>query len=413
MSGRIISLNRYRKESGKGNDDCSEDEESQLSTSELYAAADSEFYDDIGRRRKHDRIRASLHVLLADPEEMQNSLREAVVMAGMLREIPQSNTFPLTAGPLKYGSAEDIRDLGDNEQAKKYMEEQQLRRSDELAAYREWATGLMKDLTMIAESRMRGVEADDILSTSNLRLSLTTEMLSQQMLERILGTRAQVRDVINDLAEQSEANVKAAPLAVSMRRIGKLCHQMNEDLEQLANKANEAAGNARDDRENSSHTKATSLAMRAKEIFRPFIKGNHVITMQQLHELEGFLLEAGTYNENVGAVIQDGIQAIQEAKEAGRHKEIRTIEGFLQFDVQLAGFERVTRALDNNFRKRAGIVANSGMQNRIILQRTPAALLRQAEIESGLERGELLENAAGCDMNLVLPASNDLELKRT
>lgn len=414
MSGRLLRLDDYRNKNG--NDSGNGERRNppiNPTLEELHAEAERDYFDEVGRNLKHDRIRAALHVLIGDTDGVQQRLREGVEMGGMLRNIPSSSRFPMMSESLAYESEEEFRELTDEKTAALLITKQQEERAEALAAYREWATGLLNDLTLIAETRLSGVDPSSVLTSQNLRMALTTELVSQKMIASISTHRQKVQGVIAQLASKSEAGIKAAPLAETMREIGQLCQEMNKDLEKLSQTATIAAGQLEDEDEApASHSGIHSLAERARQVFKPFIKGNHVITMQQMRELEGFLMDAGNYNENIGALIQDGIRAIKKAKEEGRHKEVRKIEEFLDFRAQLEGFEGMSRLMDYHFQARAGIVANTSAQNRIILRSTPPEMLAQAEAESGLARRLLLANQTTQDMDLVLPRKDDLELKQ-
>ena len=369
-----------------------------------------EYFDHDGRAKKHDRIRASMHVLLGRTEEMQQRLREGIEMGGLLREIPISARYPLESEALVFRSKEELEEFADRETAGQLIACQEARRAEALSAYREWATNLLHDLTLIAETRMNGIQPEQIVTTKHLKMVLATEAVSQKMMASISENRKKIQEVIEGLMNQSEAGVKAMPLAATMREIGQLCQKMNEDMQKLAQAAAIATGQLEDETPQC-HSGVVALADRARQIFSPFIQGNHVITMRQLHELESFLLEAGNYNENIGVLIQDGVRAIQKAKKEGKYQEVRKIEEFLGFDDHLSGFERITQALDRNFVVRAGIIANAGAQNRVVLKSTPPAMLKQAEMESGLVSTLLLGKHMERDMDLVLPSHDDLELR--
>ncbi|MBN2306844.1 hypothetical protein JXD20_02565 [Candidatus Peregrinibacteria bacterium] len=400
MSGRLFRMDDYRKGNGSGNG---------RSTADLLRDAELDFFDHHGREFRHDRIRASMHVLLGDEDTIQERIREGVEMGGLIRAIPPSARFPMETDVLAFRSEEEFREFTDEETARQLIASQQKERAKALAAYRAWATELLRDLTLIAETRLSGIPPEEVITTEHLRMVLATEMVSQQMMTSISETRYQVQKVIQNLMNQSEAGIKAVPLAASMKEIGRLCQKMNRDMEGLSKAAAGAAGCSEEDKPQH-HSGVLTLTQRARQVFAPFIKGNHVITLQQVHELEAFLLEAGNYNESIGSLLQDGYRAIQRAKEESRHREAQKIEEFLGFSQQVAKFERVTRALDKNFMVRASIVANTGAQNRVLLESTPPAMLEQAELESGLMSRFLLARRPHDDIDLVLPSANDLEL---
>jgi len=407
MTGRLIRMDKYRSGSGGGD---MTTRGSGPSTAALLEEAQRDFFDNEGREKKHDRIRACMHVLLSGQERMQEGLREGLEMGGLLRSIPQTQSFPLTTEALTFGTRAELAEFTDEELAAELIARQQEQKMEALSEYRMWASGLLNDLTLIAETRSSGVKPGEILTPESLKLALATEMVSQKMMAGISKSQREVQAIIDDLMNQSEAGVKAVPLAASMRQMGQLCQQMSLDMEMLSETATIATGTLEDD-EPRSHSGVVSLAERAQQVFSPFVHGNHVVTMQQIRELDVFLVEAGDYNDNIGALIQDGMRAIQKAKEAGRHREVRKIEEFLGFSDQVAGFERITRALDQNFIARASIVANTGAQNRLVLKSTPPEMLIRAEKESGLNMAHLFGEHAIGDMNLVLPPNDDLKLR--
>jgi hypothetical protein len=412
MSGRVISLHRYRN--GGGNDSGfkgKQDYDSGFSTSELYDAAERNFFDHEGREKMNARMRAYMHVLLSNPDRMQQQLREGLEMGGFLQGIPSTAPFPVNVGSLSFGSEKELRMLTDPEVYEKVMNRIQTERAEALSVYREWATKLIEDLTTLAEARVNGASPEEILTTKDLRLALTTEMVSQNMIANITSTRRKVQEAISNLAKMSESGVRAAPLAVTMQQIGRLCQTLNQDMERLEKMASVTAGPRDRSSFGKTHSGVITLTKRAKDIFSPFIEGNHLITMEQLRELESFLKETGGYNKNIGELIEDGLRAIQEAKQDGRHLDVRKLEGFLRLPEQVEGFERITRALDQDFLTRSGILANVEAQNRIILRSTPPGILNEAELQSGLRAKWLLGEKWNREMDLVLPANDDLELR--
>lgn len=405
-------MEQYRK--GNGNHSGHEAMtrlDSDCSTTELYETAERDYFDHQSREQRDGRIRAYMHVLLTDPDRMQEGLREGLDLGGMLRAIPPSGDFPLNTGSLVYRSEAELRELTDPETAKRLIKDHQKERAEALAVYRQWATKLVEDVTLIAQTRLSGVPPGEIVTTENLKMALATEMVSQRMIESISTNRRKVQQAIAGLGRQSEEGVEAAPLADGMQQIGQFCQKMNQDMEKLERMAHVATGHLNEPGPRTAHSGVVTLTKRAREVFSPFIEGNHLITMEQLRGLEKFLHEAGEYNEKIGGLIEDGLHAIEEAKKAGRHQDVRKIENFLGFDQQMQGFEGMTRALNRDFSTRAVILANAGAQNRIILQSTPPDMLRQAEIESGLVAQHLLQRGMDRDMDLVLPANDDLELK--
>lgn len=413
MSGRIILFDKYKKEDEKNNSGNGKRKVSSgLSTRELGIAAERDYFDLDGKEKVEARIRAQMHVLLSKPDEMEDGMRKVLEMAGLLRHIPPSALFPMQVGSTIYNSEEELREFMDEDGANRAIENRRQERAEAIPAYREWAEKLHEDIDIIAQARLSGAMPNEIITTDSVRMALSTEMASQTMIMQIAGTRRKVQQAIADLMNQADETIKTAPLARTMRQIGQYCKDMNLSLAELAIMTAEAVGGANKDPSGKLRSKVSSLTRRAREVFSPFIQDNHLITMEQLRDLEAFLHEAGDRNENVGTLIKDAIQAIEQAKQAGKHNEVRRIEKFIGFDQQAMDFERSIHALDNNFTIRAGILANVEAQNRTMLRCLPPHMLREAEIKSGLITERLLKRSEIEDNSLVLPANDDLELKQ-
>jgi|GEM_PF-5552967 len=409
MSGKLIHIDQFhRKENGGGSGQGGgmEGYNSGLSTDELLSAADHNYFDNEGRGNHDARVRAMMQVLLSDTGSMRDQLRQAAETGGVLR-FPAISPFPLRAGSTLFENEEELREFVPGQMADKLMEQRRDEAKTSLSLHCAEATRLMRDLTVIANARLGGASPDEILTPDHLRVALATEMVSQTTLTHIRDTRQKVQTVIAELMKNSGNGVKAAPLAQTMQQIGLLCQTMTQDLDQLSMMAEKAVSHKQIGGLKEKRTHVTALTQQAREVFGPFIKGNHVISMEQLHKLENFLRETGSYNRDIGTLITDGMRAIGQAQNAGRHDEARKIEEFLDFEQQVQGFEQVTRTLDRKFATGASILAYAGASNRTILKSTPPGMLRQAEIESGLLRELLLK---GREEELVMPSEDGLEL---
>lgn len=409
MSGKLIHIDQFhRKENGGGSGQGGGREaySSGLSTDELLSAADHNYFDNEGRDKHNSRVRAMMQVLLSDTDSMREQLREAAETGGILR-FPTISPFPLRAGSTMFANEKELREFVPEDMANRLMEQRQDEVKDSLSLHCAEATKLMRDLTTIANARLGGASPAEILTPEHLRVALSTEMVSQATLTHIRDTRQKVQSVITELMQNSGNGVKAAPLAQTMQQISLLCQTMTQDLEKLSMMAEKAVNQKQFGGFKEKKTHVTALTQQAREVFGPFIKGNHVISMEQLKKLESFLRETGSYNQDIGMLIADGIRAIRQAQNAGRHDEAKKIEDFLDFEQQVLGFEQVTRTLDRKFATGASILAYAGASNRTILKSTPPGMLRQAEIESGLLSELLLK---GREEELVLPSEDGLEL---
>lgn len=336
-------------------------------------------------------FRARIGVLTSSPDEMRENLKKG---AGMTIDFPDTNLFPIRAREtLIFGDKEQLEKYAGKEMADSLIARQIAEIQEQLGHASAHKSKFIRDLTTIAQARIGGAEADDIITPKYMRMSLATEVVIRELCATITKTRESVRDVVCKLMDKSSNGVDAVSLTESMQSMHKLCLLLIEKLEELQTLSSFVIAKPKGADEPNDNEKINKFVERAKEIFQPFIHGNHLVTMEQLGRMEDFLNKTGGYYRDVAEIIECGINSIDNVKEAGDWKTARDIRECLNFHEIMSVFRTVTNLLNQDLSHRAIIYACVGAQNRVFLDSVPPPMLERAKRESGIDGSEYMERA--------------------
>ncbi len=272
------------------------------------------------------------------------------------------------------------------------------------------ASGLIKELSLIAQARIGGARPDEILTSEKLRMLLATELAGREVFRQINQARTDVRVVIEELDKSSQGvpEINSEPLMQSQERISELCRKLAISLNEVdimtsvvskGGRVLQVAGGEYSD-------ETIKMIRKAKEIFKPFIDGSHLITIRQLRDLETYLKETGQHSENIAHILKEGIRTIKLAKETGYTDAVKEIENQFATEKMIPEFEQIVQTLDHDLSDRAIVIAYAGNQNRMVLRSVPAGMMARAERESGIPPGYISDTLSNPkDDGLVIPPS--------
>lgn len=342
---------------------------------------------EVGRR-----LRAYMGVLTSRPDQMQASL-QAAASEGI--QFADPRLFPLAAGNTAIFQdagelCEHTGELATELVAQKIADVQQ-----QLEDSGSDASKLIREITLIAQARVSGVQPGEILTPDRLRMCLATELAGRQVFRQMHIARSNVKGLLNRLPGATGNGISGQSLQSGSEELGDICRGLSSSLREIQIMSSLVS---KEDNDTISPVSEDAMAMiaRGQEIFEPFIQGPNLVTMSQLQALETYLDEMGIYNEGLAKILRRGYESIQ--ANAGNHEIIAQIERQLAVEERVSKFERIVKAVDANMGNRAIVLAYAAEQNRMVLRNVPREMLREAASNSdipagyveGLELGEVI-----------------------
>lgn len=378
-----------------------------LPQKELVTIANQFHGDDEIKEEVRKKIDAYLTVLTSKPEDVgeniQKALKVGVNFAG-------TDIYPLSASNVAIFNDERELVHYTGELATELISSKIGRIQEKLDSDGEDAAKLVKELSLIAQARIGGANPNEILTPARLRTSLATELAGRELFRQIAQARTDIRLVIAAFAKSSNGDpeIKGTPLMEGQQRIGQLCQELAKSLYEvdiMASVVSKGDGSVPIEPSGQYSEQTIEAIKRAQEVFRPFIDGSHLVTIEQLRGLESCLINTGEAAGGIASILRRAVARIKLEMEAGNHRRAQEIEEKLAFHKRVPEFENIVKSLDTDLSDRGIVIAYARVHNRMVLRSVPASMLEEVERNSGIPPGYTADALSEPDEGLIVPSS--------